>query len=97
MNKFSAFKMNGACACVCSLHKLPANLFCMPHKRKHDNKHYITLCVLVCVCVQGLSEIVETTLMFDKSLEKHTNYIIIMTPSCNSDNGDGGGNGHGTH
>lgn len=30
---------------------------------------------------------VETTLMFDKSLEKHTNYIIIMTPSCNSDNG----------
>lgn len=43
--------------------------------------------------------------MFDKSLEKHTNYIIIMTPSCNSDNGDGSGgrggyardNDHGTH
>lgn len=67
----------------------------------HTNANMITNITLhyvcLCVCVQGLSEIVETTLMFDKSLEKHTNYIIIMTPSCNSDNGDGGGNGHGTH
>lgn len=90
MNKFSVFEMNGKL--VCSLHKLPANLFCLPHKCKHDNKQ--------CACLCSISEIVETTLMFDKSLEKHTNYIIIMTPSCSSDNGGnsgGGGDGHGSH
>lgn len=34
--------------------------------------------------------------MFDKSLEKHTNYIIIMTPSGNGGGGGGDGDG-GSH
>lgn len=77
--------MAGLCA-VCI--NCPQTVFCLPHEYKHDNKHTldcVRACECVCVCVragaEGISEIVETTLMFDKSLEKHTNYIIIMTPA----------------